>query len=485
VSPSHGAVAGAGGGEPPGAAPSIAAFTREPGSFRDRNGTIFYCNDRVLRTLSAQALANWHQLQQTTFFVEQQAQRRIVTTRMADDITLEDAAGVLEHERVPFVSYPYEWTFGMLKDAALLQLELMRHALPEDMILKDASPYNVQWVGVQPVHIDIPSFEPLRPGDPWVGYRQFCELFLYPLMLQAYKRVSFRPWMRGRIDGIPAEEMRRLMSARDLLRPGVLLHVLAQSALQRRYSAGRQNVRGALAEAGFAKPLIENNVRKLTSLVGRLTLDHDRTEWSDYDQTHSYGAAEFERKATFVRNAAASGGWRLAWDIGCNTGTFSRIIEPYCDQVVAMDGDPLAIERFYEQEKAEGGSRSLLPLVVNVADASPNQGWLGAERKGLAERGRPQFTLCLALVHHIVISANIPLEAFIGWLADLGTSLVIEFVGRDDEMVQVLLANREDQYQDYHHDKFRALLSTRYEIQHDQPLKGGSRHIYFAHPKHG
>lgn len=469
--------------EPLAAASSTPSFTRDPGSFRDRNGTVFYSDGRILRRVSPQALANWQQLQQTTFFAEQQAQHRIVPTRIVEEVSIGDAAGVLEHERVPFVSYPYEWTFGMLKDAALLHLELMRGALAEDMILKDASPYNVQWVGVQPVHIDIPSFEALRPGDPWVGYRQFCELFLYPLMLQAYRGVSFRPWLRGRIDGIPANEMRRLMSARDLLRPGVLLHVLAQNALQRRYSGGRRDVRGALAEAGFAKKLIENNVSKLVSLVSRLTLPRDRTEWSDYDKTHSYDAAAFDEKATFVRSAAASGHWPLAWDIGCNTGTFSRIIEPYADHVVAMDGDPLAIEHFYQREKSKGGSRSLLPLVVNVADASPNQGWLGAERKGLAERGRPQLTLCLALVHHIVISANIPLEAFIGWLADLGTSLVIEFVSRDDEMVQVLLANREDQFEDYHHDIFRALLSARYEIQADQPLKNGKRHIYFAHPK--
>ncbi len=482
MSASPGAIAGAGVAEPP-AAPATPSVTREPGSFRDRNGTVFYRDDRVFRTLSPQALANWRQLERMRFFAEHQAARRIVGTRLADEMAHEDAAGVLEHERLPFISYPYEWTFGMLKDAALLHLALMRDALAEEMILKDSSPYNVQWVGGQPVHIDIPSFEALRPGDPWVGYRQFCELFLYPLMLQAYKGVSFRPWLRGRIDGIPAEEMQRLMSARDLLRPGVLMHVAAQNALQRRCSGGSRNVRGALAEAGFAKGLIENNVNKLTTLVGKLTLPQDRTEWSDYDQTHSYEAADFERKAAFVRSAAASRRWRLAWDLGCNTGTFSRIIEPHADQVVALDGDPLAIERFYQREKAEGGSRALLPLVVNVADASPNQGWLGAERKGLAERGQPQLTLCLALVHHIVITANIPLDAFIGWLADLGTSLVIEFVGRDDEMVQVLLANREDQYWDYHHDTFRTLLSARYEIQDDQPLKGGKRHIYFAHPK--
>ena len=434
--------------------------------------------------MSARAFANWQRLQEAPFYARHRADGHIV-----DTWTVEPEAGggvgVLEHARIPFVSYPYEWTFGMLKDAALLHLELMRDALAAGMILKDATPYNIQWNGVRPVFIDIPSFEPLRRGEPWVGYRQFCELFLYPLMLQAYKGIDFRPWLRGRIDGIPAEEMQRLMSARDMLRPGVLMHVAAQSALQRRYAGSGRDMRGALASAGFDKGLIAHNVDKLAALVARLEPGGAKTAWADYDRTHSYDEAEFARKAEFVRAAAATRRWRLAWDLGCNTGTFSRIVGAHADHVVAMDGDWMAIEHLYQREKAGEPSATILPLVVNLADASPNQGWLGAERKGLAERGRPELTLCLALVHHIVISANIPLADFIGWLAGLGTAVVIEFVGRDDEMVQTLLANREDQYADYHPEVFRELLAARFDIKAEQPLKGGKRHIYFAEARPG
>ena len=460
------------------------AIELEPGSFRDRNGEVYYREGRVLRAIGPTALANWNLLRETRFFARRVADGGIVGTRFAlDEAPPPGAAVVLEHDRVPFVSYPYEWTFGMLKDAALLHLDLMREALDEGMILKDATPYNVQWIGARPVHIDIPSFEPLRPGAPWVGYRQFCELFLYPLMLEAYRRTSFRPWLRGRIDGIPAEQMRRLISSRDLLRPGVLLHVVAQNALQRRYAGGGQDVRGKLADAGFGKELIVNNVKKLSALVAKLVPPKTRTEWGDYDSTHSYDSVEFEAKAAFVREAAGTRRWHRAWDIGCNTGTFSRIVAPHADQVVAMDGDPAAIEGLYCRERDAEGTCPILPLVVDLADASPNQGWLGVERKGLAERGRPDLTLCLALVHHVVITANIPLKQFIGWLADLGTSVVIEFVGRDDEMVRVLLANREDQYPDYEPETFRALLTERFAIEAERPLKGGKRHIYFASPR--
>lgn len=464
---------------PPAEVAHLSPIEPEPGSYRDRNGAVFYRDGRVFRRLSARAQENWNLLRSASFFRSCRADGRIVDTWDVDPSQSGLGPSVVEHARVPVVSYPYEWPFGMLKDAALLHLHLMRQALGADMILKDSSAYNIQWFGTRPTFIDIPSFEPLKPGEPWVGYRQFCELFLYPLMLQAYKGVDFRAWLRGRIDGIPAGQMHKLMSARDLLRPGVLLHVAAQSTLQKR-SAGAGNVRGMLAEAGFDKSMILRNVEKLCGLVEKLALPRVRTEWSDYDRSHSYEEAEFNRKVEFVRAAAGHRQWKLAWDLGCNTGTFSRIVADHADHVVAMDGDWMAVEYLYQREKAAGDPKSILPLVVNLADPSPNQGWLGSERKGLAERGRPDLTLCLALVHHIVISANIPLDHFIRWLAGLGTSLIIEFVGRDDEMVQTLLANREDQYDDYHPENFRTLLQAYFDIRDHRDLKGGKRRIYFA-----
>lgn len=459
-------------------APDLAS-KREPGSFRDRNGSVHYREGRVLRTLSPHAYANWQRLRNTAFFATHSASGSIVGT--TDCGPLPEGGGLLEHARIPFISYPYEWPFGMLKDAALLHLELMRDALREDFVLKDSSPYNVQWRGAQPVFIDIPSFEPLGAGQPWVGYRQFCELMLYPLMLQAYRGIDFRPWLRGRIDGIPAEEMRRLTSSRDLLRAGVLLHVVAQSLLQRRYSASRRDLRATLAEAGFDKRLIQSNVERLTGLVSGLKLRRTSTEWADYDRTHSYDRTEHEAKAAFVKRAAETRRWRLAWDLGSNTGTFARIVEPHADYVVAMDADWMAIERLYQRERAAPGK--ILPLAIDLADASPNQGWRGLERKDLASRGTPDLTLCLALVHHVVITANIPLADFLDWLAGLGTAVVIEFVGREDEMVQGLLANREDQYDDYALDNFRDLLSEKFQLRGEQALKGGRRNIFFAAPR--
>jgi hypothetical protein len=258
------------------------------------------------------------------------------------------------------------------------------------------------------------------------------------------------------------------------------MHVVAQNALQRRYADSTGQVRSSLAAAGFDKSLIARNVKGLRRIVERMRTAGEKTTWADYAQTHSYETAEFEAKCAFVRAAAARRRWRLVWDLGCNIGTFSRIAAEHAEYVVAMDGDRMAIERLYETQKPRADCRRILPLVVDLADPSPNQGWLGAERRALPDRGRPDLTLCLALIHHVVIGANIRMRDFLSWLAGLGTSLVIEFVGRDDEMVQRLLANKEDQYQDYDAAVFEAMLAERFEIAEKQPLKGGKRAIYLA-----
>ena len=465
------------------------ALQLEPGSYRDRQATVFYHEGRVLRALSATASANWEKLRAAPFFTEMTALGRIVRTTNAERILQALPAGewvnVVEHDRIPFVSYPYEWTFGMLKDAALLHLELLEAALGASMILKDSSAYNMQWTGVQPVFVDIPSFEPLRLGEPWVGYRQFCELFLYPLMIRAYKGVDFRPWLRGNIDGVPAHALRPLLSMRDLARPGVLMHVVAQDALQRRFSRSPRNVRSSLAQAGFDKRLIVRNVGSLKAIIRRMKASGAETTWAGYADTHSYDETEFRAKLGFVQETAALRHWRLVWDLGCNAGIFSRAVAEHADYVVAMDGDWMAVERLYQDQQARADRQKILPLVVNLSDPSPNQGWQGLERKALPDRGKPELTLCLALIHHIVIGANIPVGSFLGWLASLGTALIIEFVGRDDEMVETLLRNKDDHYPDYNLDRFEGELSKRFVIHSKRPLKGGKRQIYYATPLTG
>jgi precorrin-6B methylase 2 len=457
----------------------------EPGSFRDRNGRVFYQDGAILRGLGARAAREWQALSATRFFHEAVNEGKIVRTEQAQRPRLLAAgrangwALVLEHEAIPFISYPYEWCFSQLKDAALLQIDLLLRGLDEGVILKDASAFNVQWRGVHPTFIDIPSFERWQAGDPWVGYRQFCQMFVNPLLLQAYKDIPFQAWLRGSIDGIAPEQCRNLMSFRDRLRPGVLAHVVLHARAQAA-AGGRGDVKQSLRAAGFSADLIQRNARGLRSLIEGLEWKRSTSVWANYAAQNSYADQDRDAKIAFVREVVASRPRRLVWDLGCNTGTFARVAAEHADQVIAMDADHLAVERLYRGLKQEQVS-NILPLVVNLADLPPALGWRGKERKDLTQRGRPDLTLCLALLHHMVIGANIPLEEFVDWLSSaVGGDLVIEFVDREDPMVRTLLRNKDDIYDDYSVERFEACLSARYNVVRREALSSGTRTLYHA-----
>ena len=275
----------------------------------------------------------------------------------------------------------------MLRAAALLQLELVRRSVEAGWMLKDSSPYNVQFVGARPVFVDVGSFEPLREGEPWAGYRQFCMLFLYPLMLQAWKDVPFQPRLRGAIDGISPAEARSLLSTRDLFRRGVLTDVVLHNRLERRYASSTRDVKGELKRAGFRKELIVANVGRLERLVSRLQPPRFDSTWSGYGLTTTYSDEDAARKRRFVADAVRAESPRLVWDLGANEGQHSRDAAETAEYVVAMDADAVVVDRLYG-ELANERSERILPLVVNVVDPSPGLGWRGLGAAAAA-RARP------------------------------------------------------------------------------------------------
>ena len=436
----------------------------------------------MLRALSPPALEDWRVLAASSCFATLQSAGKIVATHEVDEAPEQPWVGVLEHERIPFITYPYEWPFSMLKDAALLQLELLLAALGDGLTLKDASSYNVQWRGAKPVFIDVTSFERRKEGDPWAGYLQFCQLFLYPLLLTAHRDLPFQPWLRGAIDGIRPEECNRVFSWRDRLRPGVFTDVYLQAALHARTAGKRGNLRSDLRKAGFSRQMIAHNVRRLVKVVRKLEWKQRSSEWAAYAETSSYDRENLQVKERFVARAAEQRRWPLVWDLGANTGNFSRIAAEHADDVIAFDADHLAIERLYHVLKG-GGLSNILPLTVNLADPSPALGWRHRERKALAERPTPDLTLCLALIHHLSITANVPVAEIVDWLGGLDTHLVIEFVTKDDEMVKRLLQNKDDIYDDYTPEVFEKLLAERFEFVEQETFHGGTRTLYFARPR--
>jgi SAM-dependent methyltransferase len=367
----------------------------------------------------------------------------------------------------------------MLKDAALLTLDLLGRAVDEGLILKDGTPYNVQWRGAVPAFIDVGSFERLPEGEPWFGYRQFCMQFLYPLMLRSYRGVPHRPLLRGRLDGVPPEEMRHHLSLRDRFRRGVLTNVVLHARLERGHGErSASDARRELKRAGFKPELIKANADRLVRLVRRLDWRPGGSEWSDYREISTYDDAELAAKERFVTDAVAGTGPGMVWDLGCNDGRFSRIAANGGAYVVAIDGDEVAVERLY-RELREAGETRILPLALDLVDSSPGLGWRGAERPRLEERGRPDLVLALALVHHLTIGGNVPLADVVDWLAGLGDRLVVEFPTRDDPMVERLLARkRPGAHPDYELESFEGELERRLEVERRE--QQGSRVLYEA-----
>jgi len=466
---------------------SIDAAAREPGSFRDPESRVYYAGGDVHRALSREGLADFEAVQQSGLLNDARIVRteRVAAVADACGLLTTEVAGVLKHERVPLVSYPYEWTFSMLKDAALLQLDLQLSALDRGLVLKDSTPYNVQFKGARPVFIDIGAFERLREGELWVGYRQFCMLYLYPLVLQAHKGVSFQPWLRGSLDGITATQARALLSFRDRFRRGLTTNVFLHARLERRDVESGPGIKREVRRAGVERQLISANVRRMRKLVERLRWSPPQGTWIRYAAENSYDAEDARRKDAFVREVATSKPWQLVWDIGANTGRHSRIAAEGARRVVAIDADEGPVELLY-RELRETADETILPLTMNVADPSPSLGWRGLERKSLLERGRPDLVLALALVHHVVIGANVPVKEFVSWLADIGAAIVFEFPTREDPMVQRLLSRkREGLHSDYERTFVERCLHEAFEVRRTEELGSGTRILYSATPRAG
>lgn len=465
------------------------SFDIESGSFRDPESRIFYADGAVYRALSPDGLADFEALKATKVFESAQADGRLVKTELVDEadskpnLLVHERAGVLKHERIPFVSYPYEWTFSMLKDAALLQLDLLEASLKEGLTLKDASSYNVQFKGSKPVFVDIGSFERRREGEQWVGYRQFCMLFLYPLMLQAIKDVPYHGLLRGQIDGIPPKQMRDLSSFRDRFHKGFSTSVFLHARLEAKYADRAGQVKGELKAANMQKELLVAQVGKMRKVVQKLQWNPPQGVWVAYGERNSYSDSDAERKDEFVREVSTAQRWPMTWDIGANNGRYSRIAAEGSDYVLALDADQGPMELLYRGLRDEG-AENILTLTMNLADQSPNLGWRGAERKALAERGKPDLVLALALIHHTTVTANVPIAEFIDWLASLDTSLVIEFPTREDPMVKKLLSGKRDGlHPDYERANFESVLGAAFDVERRERLASGTRLLYFARPK--
>lgn len=473
-------------------AANAAIFARNPGSFRDPANCVYDGAASILRGVDEKTLKEFRVLHGQPFFQKLLNAGLVVeseivepgTDTAADRIRAEGWAGVLRHRKIPFITYPYEWSFSMLKDAALLQLRLIEAAISHGWTLKDATPYNIQWDGAKPVFIDLPSFEPREDGAPWVGYRQFCSMFLIPLMMKAHLGIDYLPFIRSNIEGISPTEAAKFFTGFKRFKSGVFSHVILPAKVEESINKRERDRASAQTRKApkHSLPMVLGLIQGVIRTVKGLQSPVGHTDWSQYDTTHSYEDVDFAAKKDFVLRNVSQTHRSSVWDIGCNTGTFSRLCTPHADFIISVDGDHDAIERLYLFERKDNANK-ILPLVMNLANISPAQGWAGRERQAFDHRNKPGFVLCLALIHHIRISANIPVRLFMEWLRSLDCPVVIEFVDRSDEMVKKLLTNRKDVFSDYTLDHFTQTAESLFTIRDRQNLKGGDRVIFCLEPK--
>ncbi|MDP8987156.1 MAG: class I SAM-dependent methyltransferase, partial [Actinomycetota bacterium] len=412
----------------------MASASPEPASFRDPDSAVFYSEGLVLRGLSERGATAWRQLAQTSFFRRLVDEGRIVRTAPREGEAPPGPRGepwslVLEHERIPVVSYPFEWPFAMLREAAVCHLEVVLAALDEGVTTKDGTAYNVQFIGSRPVFIDLGSFEAVN--GPWAGYRQFCQTFLFPLLVQAHLRIAYQGLLRGSVDGLQPADVRGMFGGLRRFKRGVFRHVYLHSVAERRVTGSSESVKAELGRAGFGTELAKATVAKTLKLVRRLEVKRSGTAWSDYRDSCSYTDEDACAKRAFVEAALAAGPARCVLDLGANDGAYSLLAAGHAELVVAVDGDEAVIDGLYRRLRREGVA-NVLPLVMNLADPSPGIGWRNKERSPFAARVRPDVVLSLALVHHLAITVNVPIPEIVDWLHGFGARLVVEFVDRAD-----------------------------------------------------
>jgi hypothetical protein len=452
---------------------------RVSGSFRDPDGFVFTREGILYRQINRCFQAPFEALAASGLFERLWSLNLLVRHETAD-IALaadrENAACVIRPERVPFISYPYEWSFSMYRDAALATLEIQREALEHGYSLKDASAYNIQFVDGRPVFIDTLSFEPYEPGRPWVAYRQFCQHFLAPLAIMA--RVDIRLGtllMRGRIDGIPLDLAGRLLGRHARFNMGLLMHVYLHGRSQLRHAGAAAEGRAAASRVSLLQ--LQAILESLRNTIIKLRWKPAGTEWGDYYTFTNYSDAAFAAKhvavEAMIRAVAPAG----VWDLGANNGEFTRLAARQGIPSVAFDIDPAAVEKNYLMLRNDQ-ERHLLPLVMDLTNPSPSLGWANAERESLVQRGPADLVLALALIHHLAISNNVPLDHIADFMAAVGRNLVIEFVPKQDSQVQKLLATRADVFPSYHEAGFEAAFGRCFEIVEKHPVEGTCRTLY-------
>lgn len=445
-------------------------------SFRDAAGFLVTQGGRLYRVVTKTGEADYRLLQSSGLYDHLTARGWLIPhEELASSPLTMPAACVLAPLLIPFISYPYEWSFSQLQDAALLTLDIQREALQKDMSLKDASNYNIQFMGSRPVFIDTLSFEQ-RSDSPWVAYGQFCRHFLAPLALMAAGNMDINRMLIAFLDGLPLATALQLLPLTQRLRWGLFLHLGLHARSQKRHQDSDVG-RGKILFFGIKRQLAL--VDSLYQTVLALKKPRIKTEWGDYLSTMDhYSVRAEEEKKRIVEKVAMENHPAMVWDLGGNIGHYSRLFSSRGLRTICFDGDPLCVDANYLEAKKEN-NETLLPLLMDLANPSPAIGWEHCERQSFLQRGPADLVLALALVHHLRITANIPLVRLGSFFASCGRKLLIEFVPKGDPMVKKLLLNRSDIFTDYSQPEFEKSFGQHFRLVQKWSLPESARLLYY------
>lgn len=447
----------------------------EPSSFRDPSGFLFWDQGSLYRLVNPSYQLHYDHLMESGLYARLQEEGLLIPHREVDhpEAGHLQAYRILQPEMIEFISYPYEWSFSQLQDAALTVLRIQKISLGYGMTLKDASAYNMQFRQGKPLLIDTLSFEKYEEGSPWVAYRQFCQHFLAPLALMAYTDIRLSQLLRIYIDGVPLDLASRLLPGRTRCKFALLAHIHWHARSQKQYEDQPQAPASVKMSRRNLLALLDN----LISAVSALKWQAPATEWGDYYQATNYTDQSFQNKLDLVRKHLEETAPRNVWDLGANTGVFSRLASDRNIYTVGFDIDPLAVEKNYLAAKA-AGEKYILPLLLDLTNPSPALGWANQERQSLFDRNRPELVMALALLHHLVIGNNVPLDRAAQFFSQIADHLIIEFIPKTDSQVQRMLASREDIFPNYDQEHFEQEFSRFYTIKKRSEVEGSQRSLY-------
>lgn len=454
----------------------MSSAAADPGSFRDPGNRVFFDERQVLRAVYASSAGDYEAFRESGLLEQLVRDGRLVaSTEVAasEDPEGQSAAYLLRHPRLPFISYAYEWPFGLLKKAALFHIDLLLTALDRGFTLSDATAYNVQFDGTEPIFIDHLSFRPYEEGEIWAAHRQFCMQFLNPIVLWSRFGVAPNAWFRGNLEGIEPEQLAPLLRWSDHFSWTLLTHVILQGSFQQKANSGTARETG-VRETKLSKLSFRGMLSGLRSFIAKAQPPRRRTVWDEYACANSYRGEEAEAKHRFVRKMAAVVKPALMFDLGCNTGDYSvAALEAGAGRSIGFDFDFGALDQAVV--RAESAKLPFLPLWLDATNPSPDQGWAQKERKGFGERVKGDAVLALAFIHHLAIARNIPLPMAVDWIMSIAPVGVIEFPPKSDPMVQLLLRNRADIFPDYGEAQFLACVKKCARIVDQEHLSPGGR----------